>query len=146
LIARSPSGSVLLTWRDDDDFGPGWHIPGGVIRLKELAVNRVILVAKNEIQADIASSEAKLVHLHEHISINKIRGHGYSLLYEYLMSQSNVFKYEEFNSLKKYKRGDAVWHACIPDLFIKEQMPLKHIIFGEKIDSGQISSSQEVFY
>lgn len=146
LIARSPSGAVLLSWREDDNFGPGWHIPGGVIRLKELAVNRVVLVAKNEIQLDIDASKAKLVHLHEHVAMSKVRGHGYSLLYEYPVSQSDVLKYENFDAQKLYKNGDVVWHVSIPDLLIKEQVSLKNIIFSKRFHANLLSSSQEVFY
>lgn len=146
LIVRSHSGAVLLSWRDDDHFGPGWHIPGGVIRLKELAINRVVLVAKNEIQLDIDPNEPRLIHLHEHISMNKVRGHGYALLYEYLACHRDVVRYQEFDASKKYQNGDVVWHECMPDLLIKEQMPLKHIIFSEINDSSFLSSSQAVFY
>ncbi len=146
LIARSPSGGVLLSWRDDDHFGPGWHIPGGVIRLKELAVNRVMLVAKNEIRLDIDPSQVRLIHLHEHIAMNKVRGHGYALLYEYLVCQSDVFKYQEFDAAKEYQSGEIAWHDFMPDLLIKEQVPLKQIIFSKKIDSRLISSSQAIFY
>lgn len=146
LIARSHAGAVLLSWRDDDHFGPGWHVPGGVIRLKELAVNRVVLVAKNEIQLDIDPREARLVHLHEHISMNKVRGHGYSLIYEYLVCQRDMIRYQEFDAAKKYQSGDVVWHECMPNLLIKEQVPLKHIIFSEKFNSRFLSSSQAVFY
>lgn len=38
----------LLTWRDDDFYGPGWHVPGGVVRHKETLENRVKQVVKTE--------------------------------------------------------------------------------------------------
>src|SRR3954451_13793393 len=28
---------TLLTWRDDETYGAGWHVPGGIIRYKESA-------------------------------------------------------------------------------------------------------------
>jgi colanic acid biosynthesis protein WcaH len=37
LFISDDQGRVLLTWRDDEIFGAGWHIPGGMIRYKETA-------------------------------------------------------------------------------------------------------------
>ena len=49
LIIRSPDDtSTLLTWRDDQYYGPGWHVPGGVIRFKEKMIDRVHKVATAE--------------------------------------------------------------------------------------------------
>ena len=28
-------GNILLSWRDDEQCGAGWHLPGGCVRLKE---------------------------------------------------------------------------------------------------------------
>lgn len=27
-------GDILLSWRDDEQCGAGWHLPGGCVRLK----------------------------------------------------------------------------------------------------------------
>ena len=36
LLIKDESGRILLSWRDDPYVtGPGWHIPGGIVRLKE---------------------------------------------------------------------------------------------------------------
>jgi colanic acid biosynthesis protein WcaH len=35
-------GRTLLTWRDDESFGAGWHVPGGIIRYKETAADRIV--------------------------------------------------------------------------------------------------------
>lgn len=34
---------ILLSWRDDEFHGKGWHIPGGCIRLKETCEDRIQL-------------------------------------------------------------------------------------------------------
>ena len=31
IIKSRDQRSSLLTWRDDDLYGPGWHVPGGVV-------------------------------------------------------------------------------------------------------------------
>ena len=40
------SGRTLLTWRDDEFYGPGWHIPGGILGFKERALDRLAKVAE----------------------------------------------------------------------------------------------------
>jgi len=44
---------LLLTWRDDEFFGKGWHIPGGCLRLKETLDDRIRETAKNEIGVEV---------------------------------------------------------------------------------------------
>ncbi len=48
LIITCPSNLVLLSWRDDCLYGPGWHLPGGVLRYKESIIHRIRQVAFNE--------------------------------------------------------------------------------------------------
>ena len=31
LLIENEDGDVLLSWRDDEYCGTGWHIPGGII-------------------------------------------------------------------------------------------------------------------
>ena len=45
LLIKDYNGNTLLTWRDDGYHKPGWHIPGGIIRLKEkLAKRRFVFI------------------------------------------------------------------------------------------------------
>src|SRR5438105_4861558 len=30
LLIQDDRGRTLLTWRDDEFFGAGWHVPGGI--------------------------------------------------------------------------------------------------------------------
>ncbi len=48
LIIKCPSNLVLLSWRDDGLYGPGWHLPGGVVRHKESLIDRIHAVASTE--------------------------------------------------------------------------------------------------
>ena len=34
LLIQDEGRRTLLTWRDDEFYGAGWHIPGGIIRYK----------------------------------------------------------------------------------------------------------------
>ena len=54
LFISDDQGRVLLTWRDDAIFGAGWHIPGGMIRYKETAEDRIHATALEELGAEVA--------------------------------------------------------------------------------------------
>src|SRR5436190_14846458 len=51
LLIKDEGSRTLLTWRDDEFYGPGWHVPGGIIRFKEPAVDRVRACAREELGA-----------------------------------------------------------------------------------------------
>jgi len=81
LLIQDESGRILLTWRDDGYYPPGWHIPGGIIRYKEKIENRLKAVARQELEAEIDFDPAPLA-VHEIIDAGrKARGHFISLLY-----------------------------------------------------------------
>ena len=53
LLIRNNNGRTLLTWRDDDSYGPGWHVPGGIVRYRESLADRVHEVARLELRARV---------------------------------------------------------------------------------------------
>lgn len=82
LLIRDPEHGVLMTWRDDEHSGKGWHIPGGIIRLKEKIETRIIKVALTELNAEVRSFTGPLA-VNEIIAKQKInRSHFISLLYQ----------------------------------------------------------------
>lgn len=80
LLIKDERSRTLLTWRDDEFFGPGWHVPGSIIRFKELAADRIRACAREELGADVSSDPAPLVVL-EDIGGQETRGHHISLLF-----------------------------------------------------------------
>lgn len=81
LLIQDDSGQTLLTWRHDVAYGPGWHIPGGVIRYKEHAIERVHAVARRELGVEVAC-EPTPVAMVEHVKAeSRERGHVVSFLY-----------------------------------------------------------------
>lgn len=81
LLVRDANGRVLLTWRDDKFYGPGWHVPGGIIRFKETAAERIAEVARTELGATVVS-EDRPCRISEIMSSSRdVRGHFISLLY-----------------------------------------------------------------
>jgi colanic acid biosynthesis protein WcaH len=49
LLVYDDEGRILLTWRDEPIHGVGWHVPGGMIRYKETAEDRVRATALEEL-------------------------------------------------------------------------------------------------
>lgn len=80
LLIQDELGRTLLTWRDDSYFGAGWHVPGGIIRYKELAADRVRACAREELGAEVRFEAVPLL-VSETIREQRDRGHFISLLY-----------------------------------------------------------------
>lgn len=49
MLILDEYGDVLLSWRDDEYCGTGWHIPGGIIRHGETMKERLEITAEREI-------------------------------------------------------------------------------------------------
>jgi ADP-ribose pyrophosphatase YjhB (NUDIX family) len=80
LLIQDERHRTLLTWRDDDLFGIGWHLPGGIIRYKETAADRVRACARDELATEVSFDPAP-VFVSETIREQSDRGHLISLLY-----------------------------------------------------------------
>jgi colanic acid biosynthesis protein WcaH len=81
LLIQDDERGTLLTWRADRHFGPGWHVPGGIIRHKELAADRIRAVARQEL-ATTVSFDPKPIHVQENVRHAwRDRSHAISLLY-----------------------------------------------------------------
>ena len=61
LLIKNRTGQTLLAWRDNGCWRPGWHIPGGVIRFRETASDRIRAVAKLELGATVNFEKAPLL-------------------------------------------------------------------------------------
>jgi ADP-ribose pyrophosphatase YjhB (NUDIX family) len=80
LLVQDDRSRTLLTWRDDEFYGPGWHVPGGIIRYKESAADRMRACAREELGADVSSDPGPLL-VSESIRDQDTRGHHISLLF-----------------------------------------------------------------
>jgi colanic acid biosynthesis protein WcaH len=81
LLIQDQQRRTLLTWRDDEFFGRGWHLPGGVIRYKERASDRIQKCAEEELGVQVAFEPSPLV-IVETAEERRTRGHFISLLYK----------------------------------------------------------------
>ena len=84
LLIKIPNLGSVLTWRDDPHTGSGWHIPGGIVRLREDIHERVRKVANLELGVELESISGP-IEVNQIISKQKERSHFISLLF----SQTN---------------------------------------------------------
>jgi ADP-ribose pyrophosphatase YjhB (NUDIX family) len=115
LLIRNDSGATLLTWRQDEFYGAGWHIPGGIVRFKETFAERIAAVAWNELGCAV-EHDAAPAELREIMAPHRdVRGHFISLLFNCRLSSqpSELLKYSGGMPLN----GQWQWHdRCPPDL------------------------------
>lgn len=116
LLIKDENGRTLLSWRDDQYAGKGWHIPGGIVRFKETLETRIKKVAESEIGAKV---ECDL----NPIAINQIfneecdiRGHFISILYKCSLLSTFI---PENKGLKENDPGFLKWHNVCPDDLLK---------------------------
>lgn len=126
LLIKNEKGETLLTWREDKYYGPGWHIPGGIIRYKEKIEDRIKAVAKNELGIRVKFKK-------EPIAINEVicpkrkeRGHFISLLYKckLISKLPEELKYQG----GKPRAGQWAWHNKCPKNIISVHKMYKKFI------------------
>lgn len=115
LLIQDERGRTLLTWRQDEFYGAGWHVPGGIVCYKETAEDRIRATARRELGADVAF-DAEPMAVEQSIDPHRReRGHFISLVYRCrLMGPPDPgLKYVAGEP----RRDQWAWHkACPPDL------------------------------
>ena len=82
LLIRDEEGRILLSWREDEFCGCGWHVPGGIVRLKETFEERIQKTALKEIGCTVEHS-LKPIDVIPIIHKNQVtRGHFITFIYE----------------------------------------------------------------
>lgn len=119
LLVQDDERRTLLTWRSDRFHGPGWHVPGGIIRFREPAADRIQIVAQRELGIAVAFDASPIL-VHESIETHRRdRGHFISLLFRCRPAG-------ELDPRRKYvpdapQPGQWAWHARCPENLIPEQ-------------------------
>lgn len=126
LLIQDEAGRTLLTWRADELYGPGWHVPGGIIRFKETSAERIAKVAQSELGCTVAFS-ADPVALHEVMTPERnLRGHFISLLYACRTKTPPAPDRRADDS--RPQNGQWRWHAGCPEQLIRvHEMYRTHI-------------------
>lgn len=116
LLIKDKQKRTLLTWRDDNYSGPGWHIPGGIIRFKETIAYRITEVAKHELGAEVKFDQVPLV-INEVIHPERnTRGHFISLLFKcsFVTPPDESHHYKSGNP----EPNEWMWHRTCPENII----------------------------
>tara|TARA_Y100001936_G_scaffold240400_1_gene274819 strand:+ start:40492 stop:41001 length:510 start_codon:yes stop_codon:yes gene_type:complete len=116
LLIKNEKNKTLLTWREDEYYGPGWHLPGGVVRFKETVATRIQAVAESELGARVEFQNDPLVMNEIMNPTRDTRGHFISFLYECKLTSSldpSLEYRKEF-----VKNGQWAWHGECPENLI----------------------------
>ncbi len=115
LLIKDEKGRTLLSWRDDQYTGKGWHVPGGIIRFKEKLETRIQKVAKNEIGAAVKFDPVPIA-INQIMCRNNTRGHFISILYKCFLTNKFIPKNK---NLTNKDPGYLKWHTTCPDNLLK---------------------------
>lgn len=116
LLIKDENRRTLLSWRNDQYAGKGWHVPGGIVRFKETLETRVKKVAKTELGVDV-SFDATPMALNQIINPeHEIRGHFISFLYKCTLPSVFI---PENKGISPDDAGYLAWHNDCPDDLIK---------------------------
>lgn len=137
LLINNVQGQTLLTWRDDEFYGPGWHVPGGIIRFKETIAQRIGAVAHLELGCQVSFTPEPLSMREVMAPQRDVRGHFISLLYACTLLGSPAPKLK-FSS-RMPKNGQWQWHDRCPDNLIAVHEMYRPKI-GQNLASDKLSS------
>ena len=127
LLIKNKKKQTLLTWRDDNFYGPGWHIPGGIIRFKEKLHSRINKVAKNELGLTVSFSKEPLIIKELFANKNRIfRGHFITFVFECKPNKLPDIKKKFVDG--KPKSGQWKWHEKSPKNLIRQHHGYKKFI------------------
>jgi colanic acid biosynthesis protein WcaH len=125
LLIRDMQGRILLSWRDDEYYGNGWHIPGGIVRFKETFEQRIQRTAEREIGV-IVNFDPKPIWIENLIDPEQDNlGHIIAFVYRCYVPDSFI----PDNSNRKHGDvGYLEWHKTITDNLLKIQNYFKGFI------------------
>ena len=110
---------TLLIWRQDEIYGAGWHVPGGIIRYKETAEDCIGATARRELGTGVAFLPQPIAVEQAIHPDRRERGHFISLVYRcrLLGPPDPALRYTQGEP----RRGQWAWHqACPPDLIAEQ--------------------------
>lgn len=128
LLIKDNERRTLLVWREDK-YGPGWHIPGGIVRFKETIEQRIHEVARQELGAKVKFQDTPTAIRQVIVPDRNERGHFISLLY-CCQLQSPLDCAREYISGKP-SNGQWKWHEKYPDDMLKVHEMYRKFIEGK---------------
>tara|TARA_Y100000991_G_scaffold159941_1_gene122173 strand:- start:341 stop:844 length:504 start_codon:yes stop_codon:yes gene_type:complete len=122
ILIKNNKNEILLTWRSDQYYGPGWHVPGGIVRFKETLLDRVKKVAKSELLLELNNINGPIGHHEMFNNTRNIRGHFISFVFEVVLIKQPPIKLKSGTTPKE---GEWKWFKKCPEDFIHNQNALR---------------------
>lgn len=134
LLVQNKQGQILLSWRDDNHYGTGWQIPGGIIRMMETIEERIQKTANREIGCEVLYDPKPIV-VHENIMKGYRKGlqnqleraHNIALLYSCKVPEGYIIDNGEKNETDE---GYLRWFNRFPDNLLECH---KSVLKNEKV-------------
>jgi ADP-ribose pyrophosphatase YjhB (NUDIX family) len=115
LFVQDQNNRTLLTWREDEIHGAGWHIPGGIVRYQETLETRIHATALRELGADVEFEPAPIAMEQMILPERSVRGHFLSLTYRCRLVGAPNPDLQFLNGTPR--NGEWAWHdGCPSDL------------------------------
>jgi len=124
LLIKDENGRILLSWRDDEYAGSGWHLPGGIVRFKEKVLDRVKKVSEIEIGTVVGFNPVPIAH-NEIILEQNTRGHFISFLYDCVLPSEFILNNKVLSSVDP---GYLQWHDFCPENLVEVHEMYRSII------------------
>lgn len=116
LLIRDEEDRILLSWRDDRFYEKGWHVPGGILRLKESFEERIQKTALNEIGCKVISSPEPIEIVPIIVKEMKTRGHFITFVYDCKLPEGAKINN---GTRKEMNAGYLAWHKECPDNILR---------------------------
>lgn len=116
LLVRDEEGRILLAWRNDPWWGSGWHVPGGIIRVKETFEERIRKTAEAELHSVVTFREEPLEIVPIIAKEFRQRGHHITFVYDCRVPEG--YRIDNGN-LGERDTGFLAWHDVFPEEMLK---------------------------
>ena len=126
LLCYDKKNRFALVYREDKFYGPGWHIPGGVLRFKENLESRLVLTAKNELNIDKLEYISRVNVAEIFATDRDIRGHFISFLYK--AKSNDLIRIDDYNANTKYIDGSVAMFYSPPRDVIKQHRQFSYLM------------------
>jgi ADP-ribose pyrophosphatase YjhB (NUDIX family) len=126
LLISNEQGQTLLTWRHDAFYGPGWHVPGGIVRFKERFEDRIAAVAHSELGVEVDADPQPLNIQQIFHPERDVRGHFVSFLFRCQL-RSEPDPTRQFRT-QAARHGDWAWHQGCPPNLISQHEIYRHYL------------------
>jgi len=107
LFIIDEQNRILLSWRDDEFCGKGWHVQGGVIKIKETIDECIRRVSLRELGCEVSFDPSPTVV--QHIEDQETRGHFISLVFLCMLPENYTLISKRYNEV-----GYLQWHDTYP--------------------------------